>query len=64
MENLRELRMMIQMATDDRNGVFPSSLTDVPDSIKVRTCPIGGQDYNYDPSTGKVSCTTPGHEGF
>jgi len=64
MENLRELRMMIQMATDDNNGTFPRSLTDVPDSIKVRTCPIGGQDYVYDPDTGKVHCTTPGHESY
>jgi hypothetical protein len=63
-ENLRELRMMIQMATDDRGSVFPATLTDVPDSIKVRTCPIGGQDYIYDPNTGKVYCNTPGHENF
>jgi|GEM_PF-1782179 len=64
MENLRQLRMLIQLATDDRGGVFPTSLTDVPDSIQVRSCPIGGQDYAYDPDSGKVSCTTPGHEGF
>lgn len=62
--NLRQLRMMIQMTTDDRGGTFPASITDVPDSIKVRSCPVGGQDYGYDPNTGRTYCTTPGHEGF
>ncbi|MHB9108262.1 MAG: hypothetical protein ACYDCO_14495 [Armatimonadota bacterium] len=62
--NIGQLRLAIQMATDDRGGIFPGSLTDVPESIKMRACPVGGQDYAYDPNTGKVWCTTPGHENF
>jgi len=62
--NLQQLRMLVQSDTDDHGGVFPKSLTDVPDSLQVRICPNGGQEYLYDPQTGKVSCNTPGHEGF
>lgn len=63
-ENIRQMRMLIQMNTDENGGVFPKSLTDVPDSIKVRSCPVGGQDYVYDPATGRLYCNTPGHENF
>jgi prepilin-type N-terminal cleavage/methylation domain-containing protein len=27
-------------------------------------CPIGGETYVYDPSSGRVTCPHPGHEGF
>jgi len=30
----------------------------------VMKCPVSGKPYVYDPKTGKVHCTTPGHEGF
>lgn len=46
-------------------GSFPPSLDAA--GIKNPTllkCPLGGEPYQYDPNTGTVKCTHPGHESF
>jgi competence protein ComGC len=63
--NLRQIRMMIDSYKAE-NGQWPASLQDLrmqvaPDFFK---CPTSGRDYQYDPASGKISCPTPGHEGF
>jgi len=27
-------------------------------------CPVGGEPYQYDPSSGRIWCIHPGHEKF
>lgn len=64
-ENLRQLRMMIDMAKqDDADGKYPESLSAISGAAQISSCPIAKEPYTYDPATGKVSCTYPGHEGF
>jgi prepilin-type N-terminal cleavage/methylation domain-containing protein len=62
MNNLSQLRMAIQMETDPVDGTLPDKLPDLGSS--VMKCPVSGKPYVYDPKTGKVHCTTPGHESF
>ena len=58
--NLSQLRASIQMDSADK-GQFPAALN--PKS-GLSLCPVSGQLYKYDPQTGEVHCTTPGHEKF
>ena len=61
--NLQQLRLAIQMEYDSSaGGAFPPALS--PDWHAARQCPVSGQPYQYDPSSGRVGCTTPGHEHF
>lgn len=65
--NLRQIRLALQMALQGEEGRPPASLADLsaqgvtPD---ITRCPVSGQPYSYDPASGKVWCTTPGHEQF
>jgi len=61
--NLRQLRMMIQTSTAEK-GSPPVSITDIPDSIRIRTCPIGKCDYAYNSATGEIHCPYLGHEKY
>ena len=57
---LNQQRQLIQMKVAE-DSQYPAAL----DSSTVpSTCPVSGQPYNYDPQTGTVSCSTPGHEKF
>jgi len=64
--NLRSIRAAIEMAREDQ-GAPPASIND----IKVSTadpnffkCPVGGEDYVYNPQDGTIRCPHPGHEGY
>lgn len=59
--NLRQLRAAIQMESID-TGRPPAQLSSSWGA--GRKCPVSGQPYQYDPRTGRVWCTTPGHEKF
>lgn len=59
MNNLRQLRMLIQMEVVDSGG-YPKTLKE----NALSRCPVSGKPYVYDPNTGQVRCTTPGHERF
>lgn len=63
--NLRQLRQLIDMAKNDNaEGKYPESLAAMPESTKISACPVSREPYTYDPATGKVSCTCPGHENY
>ena len=60
--NLRQIRMAIQMERDTgEEGLPPSlqSLHGIPASMKQ--CPASHRPYVYNPQTGQVYCVTPGH---
>ncbi len=58
--NLNQLRMTIQMKVAE-DGQYPAALD--PNN-NMNKCPVSGKPYTYDPSTGSVRCTTPGHETY
>ena len=60
MNNLNQLRQALQISYQE-NEKYPPTL----DGLGVPgKCPVSGQPYSYDPQTGTVKCTTPGHEGW
>jgi hypothetical protein len=60
--NLQQLRASIRMDADQGQQP-PASIGQGPMG-SVSKCPITGKTYEYDPQTGKVWCTTSGHEKF
>lgn len=44
-------------------GTFPSSLEELQSNVPLK-CPVGGEGYVYDPSTGQVHCVHRGHERY
>ncbi len=58
--NLNQLRAMIQMEVADKGG-YPKALDP---RVALNRCPVSDKPYVYDPQTGTVKCTTPGHEKF
>ncbi len=61
-ENLRQLRM-IMLAETDIEGNNPRKF-DAEAGGSLTHCPVSGKPYQYDPETGRIWCTTPGHEKF
>jgi len=57
--NLQQIRMAIQMATQKPHSL--SDLTNKNPTLQM-TCPVGGELYKYDPSTGQIGCVHPGHQ--
>ena len=60
LNNLRQLRQMIQMEAMD--GSNPAQL-DAGWVVPLR-CSVSGYEYRYDPQTGQVWCPTPDHEDY
>jgi prepilin-type N-terminal cleavage/methylation domain-containing protein len=58
--NLRNLRAEIEMFQIE-HGRYPEKFNP---SGSVGTCPVSGKSYEYDPKTGRIYCTTPGHENL
>ncbi len=58
--NLRQLRMLIQTEMTVE-GDYPKKLN-AENGGALTHCPVSGKAYSYDPRTGRVWCTTPGHE--
>jgi competence protein ComGC len=61
--NLNQIRMAIGMR-ETTDGTFPSSLEECKLGDNFTKCPIGGERYQYDASTGKVFCPHLGHEKY
>jgi hypothetical protein len=59
--NLAQLRQAITM-DQTLEGSYPQALR--ADWNVALECPVSGQSYQYDPATGEVWCTTPGHEDY
>ena len=62
--NLNQIRQLIEMYKSENNGANPPALSAMPEAARISKCPISKQDYQYDPATGKVSCTFQGHENL
>ena len=60
--NLSQIRQSVQM--DTATGEAPPARIDTGVTASISKCPVSGQPYSYDPQTGKVWCTTPGHERY
>jgi hypothetical protein len=58
--NLSQIRAAIQMRTTT-DETYPASLNELGLPASMLVCPVSGQPYQYDPTTGQVRCTTPGH---
>mgnify|MGYP001128634329 CR=1 FL=1 len=64
MNNLNQIRLAIDMyRQSNEEGRFPASLKEIESSVGegMLKCPVSGVPYSYDPNTGRVWCTTPGH---
>ena len=61
--NLNQLRQFIMMS-QGTDGKYPPSLASIQGTEQIRECPVCHQPYSYDPETGQVKCTYPGHEKF
>ncbi|MBW3622763.1 MAG: hypothetical protein KY468_05060 [Armatimonadetes bacterium] len=62
--NLRQCRLAIQMERETgEEGKLPPTLTGVSGiTPSIASCPANGRPYLYNPQTGVVQCTTPGHQ--
>jgi len=67
MNNLRTIRMAADMYRQTSEDRLPASLADLKSSGisgSVTRCPVSETTYSYDPATGRVWCTTPGHDRY
>lgn len=62
--HLQDLRMAIQVAEMNDDDKPPATLEETKQGPEFYKCPLGGEPYQYDPSTGKVKCVHPGHEKY
>ncbi len=64
--NLISVRQAIEAErASDPDSKFPQSLDELKElTPDLRKCPVGGEPYQYDPTTGQVHCVHPGHENF
>ena len=58
--NLKNLRGEIEMFQIE-NDRYPEKFNPAP---PLGVCPVSGKPYHYDPKTGRIWCTTPGHENL
>jgi hypothetical protein len=61
--NLSQIRMAIEIYQDSDGG-NPPSLSVLKLPADMLCDPIDHKPYSYDPTTGIVKCTHPGHEKF
>jgi hypothetical protein len=62
--NLGQLRQSLQIAASGDDDKPPATLQETRLGREYYKCPMGGEPYVYDPTTGQVHCTHPGHEKF
>jgi hypothetical protein len=65
-QNLSQIRQAVTAyQSTNTEGGFPSSLeaAGITDPALLK-CTVGGEPYNYNPSTGVVRCSHPGHQAF
>lgn len=61
--NIQQIRAALQTYHEE-NEAFPASLAEIGYPAKVLRCPISKEAYIYDPATGEIHCTFPGHEKY
>jgi hypothetical protein len=62
--NLSQLRAGLQIAQQNNDEKFPDTLQETKFPQEFYKCPLGKENYVYDPATGKVYCPHPGHEKY
>jgi hypothetical protein len=62
--NLSNLRSSIEILKINAEDTPPSALEETRLGSSFYNCPVGGEQYTYDPSTGTVGCPHPGHEKY
>ncbi len=63
--NLKQAKMAVESYKVENNDTLPSSISDLAKyGFTMNKCPVSGESYVYDATTGKVSCPTKGHENF
>lgn len=60
--NLSQIRQSVMM--DTQTGDPPPARIDTGATASISKCPVSGKPYTYNPQTGQVSCSTPGHEKY
>jgi len=61
--NLQQVRQAIEAAKMSGDG-NPPDLKSVGIGDSFYRCPVGNEEYKYDPETGQVHCPHPGHENY
>lgn len=62
--NIKQVRMALDIATDPVEGTHPQSIEETKLGDQFYKCPVGGEAYEYDPTTGQVHCPHKGHEKY
>ena len=64
--NLGSVRQVLEAAkASDPDGALPKDLMELRQlSAELRQCPVGGERYTIDLTTGAVRCPHPGHERY
>ena len=62
---LSQIRQLISISEDPVENTYPASLKEVGGlPMGYDKCPIGKEQYTYDPATGEVECPHAGHEDY
>lgn len=61
---LHQLRLSVGIHTDHVNDILPARIEDLKMGASYYICPVGEENYGYNPSTGVVSCPHKGHEDY
>lgn len=65
MMHLKDLRMALSIPHDtDGDEKWPATLEETKQGAEFYKCPLGGEPYKYDATTGVVKCVHPGHEKY
>lgn len=63
--NLQQLRQSLSIAHDTGGDeAWPQTLDETHIGSQFYSCPMGKEPYQYNPQTGEVHCTHPGHEKY
>lgn len=63
--NIGQIRLAVQtFMAGSGDSERPASFDDLRLPKSMISCPIGKEPYEFDPSTLRVRCPHPGHEGY
>jgi hypothetical protein len=62
--NIRQARQAVSIARISSGDQPPATIEETGMSEQFLTCPIGHEKYQYDPTSGNVTCPHPGHEKY
>jgi hypothetical protein len=64
MDNLKQIRGMMEAASSGDESAMPASLNDLKVPQEMQSCPIGHEPYIYTPNPPSVKCKHLGHEKY